>query len=111
MVDTARQLRLRGWVRNRDDGAVELTAEGPRAPAFPRRAPRGHPRKGGEPSAPPLEAWGPEARQDEGSGGLSRGVGLRVGLARALVHEPGAPFPGPPTAGLDPAQTRETRDL
>src|SRR5256885_931788 len=31
MVDTARQLRVRGWVRNRDDGAVELTAEGERA--------------------------------------------------------------------------------
>ena len=31
MVDTARQLRLRGWGRNRDDGAVELTAEGERA--------------------------------------------------------------------------------
>jgi acylphosphatase len=30
IVDQARPLDLRGWVRNRPDGAVELTAEGER---------------------------------------------------------------------------------
>jgi acylphosphatase len=28
---TATRLRLSGWVRNREDGSVELVAEGPRA--------------------------------------------------------------------------------
>ena len=31
LVDQARPLGLRGWVRNRPDGAVELLAEGERA--------------------------------------------------------------------------------
>jgi acylphosphatase len=31
LVDSARPLGLRGWVRNRPDGAVELVAEGERA--------------------------------------------------------------------------------
>lgn len=31
VVDAARPLGLRGWVRNRPDGSVELTAEGERA--------------------------------------------------------------------------------
>ena len=30
IVHTARPLGLRGWVRNRSDGTVELTAEGER---------------------------------------------------------------------------------
>ena len=30
IVDTAQPLGLRGWVRNRPDGTVELTAEGER---------------------------------------------------------------------------------
>jgi acylphosphatase len=31
LTRSARQLGLRGWVRNRDDGAVEFVAEGSRA--------------------------------------------------------------------------------
>jgi len=31
LVNSARPLGLKGWVRNRPDGAVELTAEGERA--------------------------------------------------------------------------------
>jgi acylphosphatase len=30
LMREARSLGLRGWVRNRDDGSVELVAEGPR---------------------------------------------------------------------------------
>lgn len=30
LMHRAQQLGLRGWVRNRDDGTVELVAEGPR---------------------------------------------------------------------------------
>jgi len=30
LMREARSLGLRGWVRNREDGSVELTAEGPR---------------------------------------------------------------------------------
>jgi acylphosphatase len=45
-VARARQLRLAGWVRNRDDGSVEVLAEGPRPAleqllAFLRRGPVG----------------------------------------------------------------------
>jgi acylphosphatase len=32
VVDVARSLGVRGWVRNRADGSVELTAEGDRGP-------------------------------------------------------------------------------
>lgn len=44
--DQARRLGLRGWVRNRDDGAVELLAEGAEAAlgqllAWVRRGPPG----------------------------------------------------------------------
>jgi acylphosphatase len=31
LMREAQRLRLRGWVRNRDDGTVEFTAEGSRA--------------------------------------------------------------------------------
>ena len=31
LIDEARALGVRGWVRNRPDGSVELTAEGDRA--------------------------------------------------------------------------------
>lgn len=51
-----------------------------------------------------------ERRQDI-IGRLSKGLRQRVGLAQAVVHDPDVLILDEPTAGLDPAQTRETREL
>ena len=58
-----------------------------------------------------VEVCGLTQRRAEVIGRLSRGLRQRVGLAQAIVHDPDVLILDEPTAGLDPAQTRETRDL
>jgi ABC-2 type transport system ATP-binding protein len=58
-----------------------------------------------------LEAAGLVERRREIIGRLSKGLRQRVGLAQAVVHDPDVLILDEPTVGLDPAQTRETRDL
>jgi ABC-2 type transport system ATP-binding protein len=58
-----------------------------------------------------VEACGLADRRHEVIGRLSRGLRQRVGLAQAIVHDPEVLILDEPTAGLDPAQTRDTREL
>jgi ABC-2 type transport system ATP-binding protein len=44
-------------------------------------------------------------------GTLSKGFRQRVGLADTLIHDPPVLILDEPTAGLDPIQQRETRNL
>ena len=44
-------------------------------------------------------------------GKLSKGFRQRVGLAQAIIHNPDVLIMDEPTAGLDPKQINETRDL
>ncbi|MFZ0217070.1 MAG: ABC transporter ATP-binding protein [Candidatus Dormiibacterota bacterium] len=58
-----------------------------------------------------IESCGLAERRQEIIGRLSKGLRQRVGLAQAVVHDPDVLILDEPTAGLDPGQTRETRDL
>ena len=58
-----------------------------------------------------IEVCGLTDRRSEIIGRLSKGLRQRAGLAQAIVHDPKVLILDEPTAGLDPAQTRETRTL
>ena len=58
-----------------------------------------------------IESCGLDERRADVIGRLSRGLRQRVGLAQAIVPEPDVLILDEPTAGLDPGQTRETREL
>jgi ABC-2 type transport system ATP-binding protein len=58
-----------------------------------------------------LKLVGLEGARDRRLGGYSKGMLQRIGLAQALVQEPRLLVLDEPTAGVDPAGSREIRDL
>ena len=50
-------------------------------------------------------------RKDDKVGNFSRGMKRKLGLARALIHDPGIVFFDEPSAGLDPEAQKMVRDL
>ncbi|MGA3172740.1 MAG: ABC transporter ATP-binding protein [Chthoniobacteraceae bacterium] len=58
-----------------------------------------------------LNLVGLEGARDRRLGGYSKGMLQRVGLAQALIQQPRLLVLDEPTAGVDPAGSREIRDL
>jgi ABC-2 type transport system ATP-binding protein len=58
-----------------------------------------------------LKLVGLEHARDRRLGGYSKGMLQRIGLAQALIQEPQLLVLDEPTAGVDPAGSREIRDL
>ena len=58
-----------------------------------------------------LKLVGLENAADRRLGGFSKGMLQRIGLAQALIQEPRLLVLDEPTAGVDPAGSREIRDL
>lgn len=58
-----------------------------------------------------LALVGLESAADRRIGGYSKGMLQRIGLAQALIQEPRLLVLDEPTAGVDPAGSREIRDL
>jgi len=58
-----------------------------------------------------LQLVGLTSARDRRLSGYSKGMLQRIGLAQALVHEPRLVVLDEPTAGVDPAGSREIRDL
>lgn len=58
-----------------------------------------------------LDLVGLQDARDRRLGGYSKGMLQRIGLAQALIQEPKLVVLDEPTAGVDPAGSREIRDL
>ena len=58
-----------------------------------------------------LQLVGLETAADRRIGGYSKGMLQRIGLAQAMIQEPRLLVLDEPTAGVDPAGSREIRDL
>ncbi len=58
-----------------------------------------------------LDLVGLQEARDRRLGGYSKGMLQRIGLAQALIQEPKLVVLDEPTAGVDPAGSREIRDL
>src|SRR5262249_14597710 len=58
-----------------------------------------------------LRLVGLQGARDRRLGGYSKGMLQRIGLAQALMQEPKLVVLDEPTAGVDPAGSREIRDL
>ena len=58
-----------------------------------------------------IELVGLRNARDRRVGGFSKGMLQRIGLAQALVHDPGLVVLDEPTAGVDPAGSHQIRDL
>lgn len=66
---------------------------------------------GGQEPALLLERLGLAAAADQRVSAFSKGMKMRLNLARALLHRPDLLFLDEPTAGLDPANARTVKEL